>query len=237
MKAASILLTLCIVLLTTHTRAQVRHRYFVSYVKGNVQRPSGKGDGLLVTIKPGDEIFVLRDSLTFPAAGDYVSIVSPTKGSVKLQKIKKDAKAARGEFLTAVSEMLVPGTTVHTMATRAGLVNSLFELEQYLSSFTDSSRFVIFGSRKIGLAKSSFQERSQKFFFCAYSYKGETINKKIAYESKGDSLSIVFDGSIFLVDGKPISPVTPDRLQLYYRNDKEKTSVLVGELKFLYIKP
>jgi len=63
-----------------------------------------------------------------------------------------------------------------------------------------------------------------RFFFAAYSYNGETINKKLAR----DGNALVFDWSLFEIDGKAIEPFDVT-LSVYYFDRRAGVKTLVTD--------
>lgn len=102
------------------------------------------------------------------------------------------------------------------LSTREGKILNVAELRQAL---TDT--FYLMDSIHI---ETPLVTDSLHFFFVAYSYQGERINKRILCEEGTFTLT----PEIFSIDGNPVTPFETD-LQVYYWNRQKEECLLLTE--------
>ena len=211
MKKVTLLLFL---LSLTIVPAFTQNIYYILNIKGTVKL---KNTGaVLMTNSQISE----KDALLFSTPTDAVAVIS-TKSGRMILKPKPNAKAS--ELVCIVSEILNPGTG--RLSARAGLINNAMDMNNYFS--IDS--LTILGSTKVWISPTSFPMNDANFFFVRYTWKGETINKKLSFEK--DSL-ILNANDIYKVDGNSISAREVTSPNLYYRKGNEAIPMCPFNISF-----
>jgi len=101
------------------------------------------------------------------------------------------------------------------ISSRAGGLNNRLDLRNHFDG-----KYVILGELKVVINSTAFPMDENHFFYINYLYKGESINKRLSYNS--DTLIINKD-SLLRVDGKPIrnEDITEMKL-IYYSKENGK---------------
>ena len=100
----------------------------------------------------------------------------------------------------------------HSLSTRDGALNSIFQLKEYLGReilLTDSFKLDV-----------SFVVDDQHYFFIAYQYNNELIYKKLPVQHN----SFIIDRSIFIIDGTPITAFSTP-IRIYFQNGDSREMV------------
>lgn len=108
------------------------------------------------------------------------------------------------------------------LSTRGGVRLSLIELKRNLSD-----TFYLIDSISVSTTMPTDEKH---FFYVAYNYKGETINKRVTC-SEG---TFVLDRSLFYIDNKPIDPFEATLSVFYLDEQKNECLLLTTEM---YIVP
>lgn len=124
---------------------------------------------------------------------------------------------AQGRYKTLSSYFQQP----KRLSTRDGAVMPVPQLMNYLAD-----TFYLIDSIEV---KTSLKTDDNHFFYAAYQYNGEIINKKLPTAGNG----FVIDYSIYTIDGQSICPFET-MLSLYYM-DAEKGERLLLSDKFLLV--
>ncbi len=203
--------------------------YYVSHVAGSVcNYTSGK------QVEIGDKMS-LKDSLVFSSAGDRVAVINPVKGRFVVQKIKQLPPGRLPGIILAINENLVPANTSHTLAGR-GVISNLYDLKLFFTSLAAQKNdtvapLLLVDTLRFTIDKNKFSDRQNKFFFVRYTLNNEIINKRLAYHepsTAADSLMILIDRSVQVVDNKKIDPKSTGTMRLFYYDASQKTSEPVG---------
>src|ERR1700712_1686960 len=105
-----------------------QNEFYVSHVQGQVKIARHK-----LPLKVG-EMLHTGDSLVFKKNGDFVTLISPAAGS-KIARYGNGPVINKPDgFWMALADILVPATKIASTATRAGVINSLFDMQNYLAS-------------------------------------------------------------------------------------------------------
>jgi hypothetical protein len=205
--------------------------YYISHIQGVVKKKGQKK-----ALQVGEEVY-LNDSLSYDKPDSYLSVCSPEKGNFILKRDKTAPASKKNEFLVAVKDILVPATKTGTLGVRGGLLNNLFDLENYLRTFSPQAPMLVCDVRRIALNNTSFVNPADRFFYITYRYKQQDIDKKLSFSkpvSSKDTLFLLLDNTLYQVDGKPIDPAEPDSLNLYYRIHTENKNSLVSQVYIRY---
>lgn len=210
-----------------HTFAQ--DVYYVSHIEGKVRKVAGKKYLVL------GQALTLKDSLIFNTHNDYVSLISPVKGS-RTARFEKVVYPSKGnEIVMCLKDMLVPSVIVVPTAARGGVViNSVFDFENYIVSFADQhTPFLIIDSLLISLGPAFAVNTAQQFFYARYRLSNQDINKKLSFRNtrSDGSIALALNDSIFMIDGKPVRQADVDSVRLYYYNAAKQLSLPVGMVR------
>jgi hypothetical protein len=188
--------------------------YYVLFVKGTVKNAStGK------PLKINDPV-KNTDKLTFGSNQDMISVISATKGRFT---IKPNPGAKESELSYTVKNTLLPGTA--RLSTRSGELLNVLDVQNYFGK----ESFAIFGTLRKRVSAASFPMNSNSFFFVRYTYKGQTINKKLPFSS--DTL-MISKGDVLKVDGVEISREAAEGMVLYYKGEQGATRLT--EVNFIF---
>ncbi|RYY56070.1 MAG: hypothetical protein EOO09_08165 [Chitinophagaceae bacterium] len=228
-----------LLLLLTPAAGFCQDVFYVSHIQGpvkkNMPRPVKASKIKVDSLLKIGETIGLKDSLHFSKSTDYVSVISPTKGNFILRADKKSVGRGAGEFVLAVNEIFVPAVKTNTMGTRSGMISSMYDLENYLARFTDSTRMVIAGTRKILLNGAAFPEPEANYYFVSYNYRGERINKKLSIDKvAGKGFNLILDRSLFRIDGKDFDPAEVSRMAFQSRDADAGTNQLLDSISVRY---
>ena len=190
---------LLILLTFTLQSAYAQNIYYVLNVKGNVRLEKTK-----TPLRVNDQISG-QDALIFGSPNDVVAVISTKTGRMILRP-KPSAKSS--ELVSVVSDILNPGTA--RLSTRGGGVTNIVELENYFGADT----LYVLGTNKVWISPSAFPMNEANFFFVRYTYKGETINKKLNFEK--DSL-ILSASELYKIDNAPINARDVSDATLFYK--------------------
>jgi len=172
--------------------------YTVIKVYGNIML---KKDNKNLT--QGDR-FSDKDVLIFQSKESKAAVVHPEKGRLMLTEASGGGKA---NFVPAMSNVSTRGVNV---TTASDLVNEF------------QGSYIFFNQVKLKVNSKSYPLSEQSFFFIRYKYKGEEINKKLAYSSD----TVVIDKNELLkVDGKAVEASVIVEMKLYFMNNKKSTYI------------
>lgn len=110
------------------------------------------------------------------------------------------------------------------LSTRGGAKLSLVELKRYLSD-----TFYLIDSIRVS---TTLPTDEKHFFYVAYNYKGETINKRVVCSGG----SFVLDRSLFYIDNKPIDPFEATLSVFYLDEQKNECLPLTTAMYIVPIK-
>ena len=188
-------------------RSFAQEIYYVLNVKGNVKLEKTKGP-----LKVNDQISD-KDGVLFSSVTDAVAVISSKNGRMILRP-KPTAKSS--ELMCVVSDILNPGTG--RLSARAGSITNIIELKNYFGKDT----LHILGAGRVWISPTAYPMNSANLFFVRYTWKGETINKRLSFEK--DSL-ILSAGEIYKVDGSSISPKEVKDAKLFYKQGSSVSEI------------
>ncbi|MFL5753149.1 MAG: hypothetical protein ACJ76F_07075 [Bacteroidia bacterium] len=198
MKKSLILIGLlaCISLAFVHKSAVVMDNYKVIKVTGNIIYKKNNKN-----VSQGD-LFPENEQIVFKTPESKAAVISTAKGRFILAP-GSDKKAD-------VKANLLPASS--NVSSRSGAIINVVDLQ---NMFTGN--FVVLGKMKMHINKDNFPMSESNFFYLRYKYKGEDINKKLAFEGE----KLIFDKEqILLVDGKPVAGPDAPEYKLYYTDGK-----------------
>ena len=147
--------------------------------------------------------FTDGEEFLFKTNSSRAAVIRPGKGRFILKPDNSDLAYAKANLAPAMSNM----------SSRSGALINKVDLENYLSG-----DFVIIDQVKLKLNKTVFPMNENQFFYISYMYKGERIDKLLAYHE--DTL-IINQAELLKVDGKSILNPEITRMELKYMNKSE----------------
>jgi hypothetical protein len=159
-------------------------------------------------------VFTDREDLVFRTEDATAAVINSSKGRLILSGKNHDLSSAGSNSLPSMYNISSRGAATFSN-------NNLSELF--------SGKCVILDRLIIEVDKKSFPMDKNQFFFLRYNYKGEEINKKLAYS--GDSL-IIDKNTLYTVDGSPIPGADNTAIKLFYRN--MTGSVFISEFDLIF---
>lgn len=186
-------------------------------------------------VNPSEKIIVSSASVVLAFLGPGTQVRFSKASSAGRPVI-----SGQSELWMVLKNALQPVVAEKTLAGRNTVVNSLFELEKYLGRFqADTGKLLVVDKTEILLSEQAFSERNRKYFFMRYSYKGEKVNKKLAFREQtgvATTVALVLDTSLLKVDNRPVHLFETAQWQLFYYNEAQKEALLVGDVDINIIK-
>jgi hypothetical protein len=167
-----------------------------------------KVNGNIVITRTGSALdigtaFAQNEDLQFKSEGSRAAVINPQRGRYLL------TSENLSDFRTSKSDFLPSSGKISSRGVNAILdVNDLKDLLE--------GNYVILDRVKIVLNLETFPMNEKKYFYIRYSYKNETINKKLSYS--GDTL-FVSKNELFTVDGKQIPNPEITEMKLMYMEE------------------
>lgn len=170
----------------------------------------------------------VRGDITLIASGKHLYTDKKFKtGEALLFGSVKDCVVVIDDQSSAF--LLVPDTTLRHykripiplgVGTRAGYILSDLQLRQYFEQ--NDSLLLLNGRFSLLLGAKTFPMDEGHFFYLQYTWKGDTINKKLGFS--GDTL-IIAEKEVYKVDGQAIDPseVSGDFFLRYFIADKQES--------------
>ena len=163
------------------------------------------------TVKVGNRILSVGDTLL---SNQRISW-SNEKQAMKVLEVNSKIQrvlVANKNMLKSKSSIEDVLLSKHSLSTRDGALNSIFQLKEYLGGeilLTDSYKLDV-----------SFTVDEQHYFFVAYQYNNELIYKKLPVQQN----SFIIDRSIFVIDGTLITAFSTP-IRIYYQNADSREMV------------
>ncbi|MEM8893704.1 MAG: hypothetical protein AAGC88_03940 [Bacteroidota bacterium] len=196
--------SIVIVLLFVSTQA-FSQSYTAIHVIGKIYLPEKQ-----TYLKRGTKLSE-SEKIEFQSAGAKAAMLSSSRGRYIIQENSKSASSDNLSF--ALSSIITP--VKGQMSTRAGGINNALDFEKQLGKAPVAW---LNEEMPIEVSGGAYPMDENRFFYMAYSYGGETINKKLSYT--GQSLLLI-KSEFFKVDGQAVNPSEVDDMKLYYY-DMEK---------------
>jgi hypothetical protein len=159
-------------------------------------------------------VFTDKEDLVFRTEDATAAVINSRKGRLILSSSNHDLSDARSNSLPSM----------YNISSRGGNVLNNNNLSDLFSG-----KCVILNRLAIEVDEKSFPMDNSHFFFLRYVYKGEEINKKLAFS--GDSL-IIDKNTLFTIDGNPIPSADNTLIKLFYRKGTE--SVFISQFDLIF---
>lgn len=151
------------------------------------------------SMKTGD-VFASSTSLSFKTSESRAAVISRKRGRFVLTS--KTGGSSKANLIPAMNNIATRGTTA--------LLN-MIDMQNHFKG-----KYVVLGKQKLKIGEKNFPMNNSSFFYLQYSHNGETIRKKLSFES--DNHLLIDKKEIFKIDGEAI-PVEEKTMKLYYRAD------------------
>jgi hypothetical protein len=162
-------------------------------------------------------VFSEKEDLLFRNEDATAAVINSQRGRLILTNSNHDLSTAKSNYLPSM----------YNISTRGGSSSTFTNLPELQNLF--AGKYAVLGRQKIELDETAFPMDADHFFFIRYIYKGEEINKKIAFSA--DTLIIDKKG-LYTVDGNPIPQPDNTVVKLFYRRGSE--SIEVSEFDLLF---
>jgi hypothetical protein len=159
-------------------------------------------------------VFSDKEDLLFRTEDATAAVINSQKGRLILTSKNHDLSTASSNHMPSMYNISSRGVPL--------LNNS--DLSNHFSG-----KYVVLDRQIIKIDNKSFPMDNSHFFFLRYIYKGEEINKKLAYSA--DTL-IIDKKSLFTVDGKPIPSADNTSIKIFYRKGDESLFISSFDLIF-----
>jgi len=147
--------------------------------------------------------FEQDEDLLFKIPASRAAVINPQRGRYLLTADNElDFRNSKSDFLPASDKIAARGI---------GVILNVNDLKNYFEG-----SYVILDSIKIKLNPDVFPMSDKKYFYIRYSYKDETINKKLKFTS--DTL-IIKRNELFTIDGKEIPHPEITEMKLMYMEE------------------
>jgi hypothetical protein len=167
-----------------------------------------KVSGNIVITRTGSPLdigtaFEQNEDLLFKSTASRAAVINPQRGRYLLTSDNvADFRNSRSDFLPPSDKISARG---------AGAMLNVNDLKNYFEG-----NYVILDKVKIKLNPDVFPMNAKKYFYIRYSYKNETINKKLAYSA--DTL-IIDKKDLLAIDGKQIPNPEISEMKLMYMEE------------------
>jgi len=175
--------------------------YTVIKVFGGIQYKTTKK-----AMTQGDK-YSSGDALIFDNSDAKAAVVNKEKGRFMITPPASGKLDAPPNFVPAMGNVSM----------RAGLLNNSLEVKNHFSG-----NYLILNKVFIKISSQTYPMSDTTFFYMTYTYKGEQINKKLAFTS--DSL-IIERSTLFTVDGSPIPNPDLSVMRLYYLSNNKASFI------------
>jgi hypothetical protein len=159
-------------------------------------------------------VFSEKEDLVFRSEDATAAVINSQKGRVVITSKNHDLSAARTNNMPSM----------YNISSRGGSIINKNDLSTYFSG-----KFVVLEKLGIKVDDSAYPMDNDHFFFLRYNYKGEEINKKLAFSH--DTV-LIDKTTLFTVDGKPIPSADNTAIKLFYRKGNE--SVFLSEFNLIF---
>lgn len=150
-------------------------------------------------------VFSENDDIEFKTTNARAAVISPGKGRFILMPGNKN-----------ITSNLLPAMA--NISSRAGALINFIDLQNHFKG-----NYLILNKTAIKISSDNFPMDDRNLFYIRYQYKGEPINKKLAF--KADTLYID-KKELFTVDGKTIPVSDTKEVTLFYMETGNKSSLI-----------
>jgi hypothetical protein len=158
-------------------------------------------------------VFSEKEDLVFRSEDATAAVINSQKGRLVITSKNHDLSTARTNNMPSM----------YNISSRGGSIINKNDLSTYFSG-----KFVVLEKLNIKVDDSAYPMDNDHFFFLRYNYKGEEINKKLAFSH--DTM-VIDKTTLFTVDGKPIPSADNTAIKLFYRKGNE--SVFISEFNLI----
>jgi hypothetical protein len=159
-------------------------------------------------------VFSEKEDLVFRSDDATAAVINSQKGRLVITSKNHDLSAARSNNMPSM----------YNISSRGGSIINRDDLSSFFSG-----KFVVLESMGVEVDGSAYPMDNDHFFFLRYIYKGEEINKKLAFSHD----TIFIDrAALFTIDGKPIPSADNTAIKLFYRKGNE--SVFISEFDLIF---
>jgi hypothetical protein len=169
-------------------------------------------------LKRGTKILE-TENIEFQSGDAKAAMLSSARGRYIIQAGPKSA--SRDNLAFALSSVITP--VKGQMSTRAGGINNMLDFEKQLG---EGPVAWIAEELSVNVSSSAYPIDENRFFYLAYSYQNETINKKLSND--GQSLKFI-KSEIYQVDDQSIAPTAVSNMELYYYDSENEEAQLIVE--------
>lgn len=151
----------------------------------------------------GDKVYS-NEKLKFAESSSKAALISKEKGRFMLNANPSGT----------VKEGLLPA--MNNVSSRAGALLNSVDIKKH---FAD--KYLILSGYEVEISSVSYPMDADHFFYLKFNYNGEEISKKLSFSEGKLKLD---QSEILKIDGKSISLKEGTKVELVYRNAKDKTS-------------
>lgn len=162
--------------------------------------------------------------LRFDSPNARAAVLSSSRGRYIIQANKSSSSTS--DLAYALSSIISP--VRGKLSTRAGGINNALDFSKY---FGEGPVAALLDSYKVKVSPSAYPMNDDQFFYVQYMYEGEAINKKLS--SEGESL--VFDQSLYTIDGNSIDASQVGEMNLFYYNASTQESENITALTLNWV--
>lgn len=159
-------------------------------------------------------VFSDKEDLLFRSEDATAAVINSQKGRLVLTSKNHDLSAASTNNLPSM----------YNISSRSSSLLTLNDLSNHFSG-----KYVVLDRQSIEINKNAFPMDKEHFFFLRYIYKGEEINKRLAFS---DDTLIIDKKSLFTVDGNPIPGPENTSIKIFYRKGTE--SVFINQFDLIF---
>lgn len=159
-------------------------------------------------------VFSGKEDLLFRSEDATAAVINSQRGRLVLTSKNHD--------LASASSNLLP--SMYNISSRSTSLSNNADIK-----YNFSGKYVVLEKQKVRIDSRTYPMDNVHFFFLRYIYKGEEINKKLAFS--GDTL-IIDKTTLLSVDGNPIPSADNTAIKLFYRKATE--SVFISEFDLIF---
>ncbi len=159
------------------------------------------------------------EKIEFQSSDAKAAMLSSSRGRYVIQPGPKNTSSDNLAF--ALGSIITP--VKGQMSTRSGSINNALDFQKQLG---ESPVAWLNEKMSLNVSETSYPIDENRFFYMAYSYNGEVINKKLSND--GQSLQFI-KSEVFKVDDQPIEASKVNGMELYYYDlDKGEASLMTA---------
>lgn len=151
--------------------------------------------------------------LRFDTPNARAAVLSSSRGRYIIQASKDNN--GQSDLAYTLSSIISP--VRGKLSTRAGGVNNALDFSK---QFGEGPVAVVGERYEVMVSSTAYPMNDSQFFYVQYPYNGEMINKKLT----GENDVLVFDASIYSIDGNPIDATSVGEMTLFYYNASKEES-------------